>query len=159
MSVVLRAPRRRRRSGPAAVLALLAVGAFVLALTVTAALRPRTPAVAVASEQMAEGGGAAVHTGSPAETGDRATPPRLVLSPVPRLPTLHGVRVHRHVRHARHPVKPSRSATPAPTPVRTAAPVVTAAPTAVPVTPAPVHVAPPAPQKPTYVGKGFDSSG
>jgi hypothetical protein len=145
--------RRRRSAGPLAVALLLAVAGFVLALTIGAALHSQAEAVPKISANNA------AQAGVPALSAVTETPARrAALSAVPQLPALHGVK-------ERKAKKPKRKKATAPAP-RRAAPAVRVTRTAPPAAPprvAPTRPAAPpaAPQKksPSFVGKGFDSSG
>src|SRR3954449_12301273 len=135
----------RRRSKPLTVAAMLAAAAFVLALTVGAALSGQTGADAPATAKPA---GAVAKL--PAVSSVKESAPAVIgLSAVPQLPALHGVRVHKA-----RPKKPASRSTPPPVRIAPVAPVVgrpTPAPT--PVQPAPVRPAParPPPVRPPPV--------
>jgi len=149
--------RRRRSAGPLAVALLLAVAGFVLALTVGAALHSQAEAVPSVSTSNA------AQAGAPAVSAVTETPVRgAVLSAVPQLPALHGVKE----RKAKRPKRKKAAAPVTPAAPRPVAPVTRTAPpaprprVAAPVTPT-RPAAPPAPRKksPSFVGKDFDSSG
>ena len=153
--------RRRRSAGPLAMALLLAVAGFVLALTIGAALHSQAETVVNVPTTNA------ARADVPALSAVAETPARgVVLSAVPQLPALHGVK-------ERKAKKPKRTKGAAPAAPRRVAPVTRTAPPAPRTTPAaprprvaaPVTptrpAAPPAPRKksPSFVGKDFDSSG
>ncbi|MDA0138134.1 hypothetical protein [Solirubrobacter deserti] len=141
---------------------MLAIAAFVLALTVGAALRTQADPVPTASAANA------VKSGTPAVnqvTETASNTRRAALSAVPELPALHGVKEpKRKPKRKKAPAAPARRSAPAApvtrAPASTSTPVAPARPVAPsrPVTPS-RPAAPPQKKSPSFVGKGFDSSG